>query len=449
MKNKITWGAYSRMSNSLQLGLVGLGTVGAGVYETLSRHHRLLEARAQISYQIKRVAVRDLTRPRPVVIDEGLLTDDWREVVNDPDIDIIIELIGGTTEAYELAIASLRAGKPLVTGNKALLAEKGATLFALSAELNVPLYFEASCGGGIPIIQSLQSSLICNHICSIAGIINGTSNYILTSMQEKGVSFAEALASAQELGFAEADPTLDINGGDAAHKALILAMLAYGQPIAPDRISVTGIERGEAVDFDFAAKLGYTIKLLVMIKKHEQGNGLELRVQPSFVPLTHLLAHVNGVFNAIAVHGDIVGETIFYGRGAGKDPTASAVIADVVLAMREHRTEYHSGFSPYSQSVELMDVTETVTPYYVRFRIKDEAGGIAALATIFSKHEISISATNSSPSTYTGEGTEVWNDLVFVLHACPWGRMRLALAEVAQLPYIAAAPSIFRIEDFS
>ncbi len=437
------------MSDSLQLGLVGLGTVGAGVYETLTRHHCLLEARAQIPYQIKRVAVRDLARARSVVVDEGLLTDDWREIVNDEDIDIVIELIGGTTDAYELAIASLRAGKPLVTGNKALLAEKGAILFALSAELNVPLYFEASCGGGIPIIQSIQNSLICNHISSIAGIINGTSNYILTSMQERGVSFDEALMSAQQLGFAEADPTLDINGGDAAHKALILAMLAYGQPIAPERISVTGIERVEAVDFDFAAKLGYTIKLLVMIKKHEHNNALELRVQPSFVPLSHLLAHVNGVFNAIAVHGDIVGETIFYGRGAGKNPTASAVIGDIVLAMREHRSQYHSGFSPYAKSVELMDVVETVTPYYVRFRIKDETGGIAALATIFSKYDISISATNSSPSAYADEEGGAWNDLVFVLHSCPWGRMRLALAEVAELQGIAAAPSIFRIEDFS
>ncbi len=435
------------MSDSLQLGLVGLGTVGAGVYETLSLQHSLLEARAQIPYQIKRIAVRDLTRPRDIQIEEGLLTDDWKEIVNDPDIDIIIELIGGTTEAYELALAALHAGKPLVTGNKALLAEKGATLFALSAQLNVPLYFEASCGGGIPIIQSLQNSLICNNVRSIAGIINGTSNYILTSMKEQGQSFADALACAQQLGFAEADPTLDINGGDAAHKALILAMLAYGQPIDPESITVTGIERIEAVDFDFAQKLGYTIKLLVMIKQHEENNQLELRVQPSFVPESHLLAHVDGVFNAIAVQGDIVGETIFYGRGAGKNPTTSAVISDIVLAMREHRNEYHTGFSPYAKSLRLMAADDTVTPYYVRFRIKDETGGIAALATIFSKYGISISATSSSCSELSApDGCQI-NDLVFILHACPWGLMRQALAEVAQLSGIAPDPSILRIED--
>ncbi len=437
------------MTDSLQLGLVGLGTVGAGVYETLTRHHQLLEARAQISYQIKRIAVRDLSRPRSVAIDEGMLTDDWREIVADPDIDIIIELIGGTTEAFELAKAALHAGKPLVTGNKALLAEKGAILFALSAELNVPLYFEASCGGGIPIIQCLQNSLICNHINSIAGIINGTSNYILSSMQEKGMSFASALQKAQELGFAESDPTLDINGGDAAHKALILAMLAYGQPIDPEHIAVTGIEGVEATDFEFAQKLGYTIKLLVMVKHHENSNKLELRVQPSFIPLTHLLAHVNGVFNAISVCGDIVGESIFYGRGAGKNPTSSAVIGDTVLAMRECRhPEFHTGFSPYAENLQLMPADETTTPYYVRFRIKDEAGGIAALATIFTKFGISISATNSSQSPEQEGTEEQWNDLVFILHSCPWGQMRQALEEVAALSGIAPNPSIFRIENF-
>ncbi len=437
------------MSECLQLGLVGLGTVGAGVYETLSLQHDLLEARAQISFCVKRIAVRDLTRPRPVQVDAALLTDDWREIVNDPDIDIVIELIGGTTEAFELVQASLRAGKPLITGNKALLAEHGGELFALSAQLNVPLYFEASCGGGIPIIQSLQNSLICNNVRSMAGIINGTSNYILSSMKERGVSFAKALKKAQALGFAEADPTLDINGGDAAHKALILAMLAYGKPISPEQIAITGIERVEATDFDFAQKLGYTIKLLVVIKLHdtEQGERLELRVQPSFVPLTHLLANVNGVFNAIAVRGDIVGETIFYGRGAGKNPTASAVIGDIVLAMRECRhPEFHTGFSPYSENLEIMPADDTETPYYVRFKIRDEAGGIAALATIFTKYGISISATNSA--AISSDEDDTCNNLVFVLHQCPWGKVRQALEEVSQLNGVVDHPSILRIEHF-
>jgi homoserine dehydrogenase len=285
------------IGETLQLGLAGLGTVGSGVYETLCRNRELLEARAQISYAIKKVAVGNLNRKRDIEIDPALLTDDWHELVNDPEIDIIIELIGGTDEAYRLVKAALMAGKPVVTGNKAVLAVYGSELFKLSAEMNVPLYFEASCGGGIPIIQSLQNSLICNKVESIAGIINGTSNYILTSMKEQGLSLAEALANAQKLGFAEADPSFDINGWDAAHKALILAMLAYGTPLSPDKIHVHGIEKVESVDIAMAEKLGYSIKLLVVIKHHEKDNALELRVQPSFVPKDHLLRKIEKVMD--------------------------------------------------------------------------------------------------------------------------------------------------------
>ena len=307
------------IGDTLQLGLAGLGTVGSGVYETLCRNYKLLEARAQMSFAVKKVAVGNIHRERELKIDPAILTSDWNDLVNDPEIDIIIELIGGTNEAYKLIKAALQAGKPVVTGNKAVLAEFGSELFQLSAEKGTPLYFEASCGGGIPIVQSLQNSLICNKVESIAGIINGTSNYILTSMKDKGMPFREALEQAQALGFAEADPSFDINGWDAAHKALILAMLAYGTPLNPDKIAVYGIERVESVDFKLADRLGYTIKLLVVIKHHESQNALELRVQPSFVPKDHLLAKVDGVFNAIAVKGDIVGESIFYGRGAGLD----------------------------------------------------------------------------------------------------------------------------------
>ena len=435
----------------LQLGLAGLGTVGTGVFETLCRNHDLLEARVQMAFSIKRVAVHNINRPREVEIDPALLTDDWRELVNDPDIDIIIELIGGTTEAYELVKAALHAGKPVVTGNKALLAEYGSVLFALSAEKGVPLYFEASCGGGIPIIQSLQNSLICNNVQGIAGIINGTSNYILSSMEKKGVSYADALAAAQRKGYAEADPTLDVNGWDAAHKALILAMLAYGTPVETDKISVYGIDRVAAMDFKFAHDLGYTIKLLVIIKHHEESDSLELRVQPSFVPKTHLLSKVDGVFNAIAVKGDIVGETIFYGRGAGKNPTASAVIGDVVLAMRECRhPQYHTGFHPYTKKLRIMAQEDTVTPYYVRFLVKDRPGVIAAIATALANHGIGISGTTSTPhGEEPAEGVEGSNDLVFMLHACPWGTLRAALKELAANDSIAPHPVVFRIEEFN
>ena len=434
----------------LQLGLAGLGTVGTGVYETLCRNHELLEARAKMRYAVKRVAVRDMSRARDVEIAPEMLTNDWRDLVNDPDIDIIIELIGGTTEAYELVTSALKAGKPVVTGNKALLAEYGSELFKLSSSMGVPLYFEASCGGGIPIIQSLQNSLICNNVESIAGIINGTSNYILSSMERKGVSFETALSRAQVKGFAEADPTLDINGWDAAHKALILAMLAYGTPISPKKISVYGIERVTATDFRFAHQMGYTIKLLVVIKHHKNTDRLELRVQPSFVPREHLLANVNGVFNAIAVKGDIVGETIFYGRGAGKNPTASAVIGDIVLAMRDlHHPEFHTGFHPYTKTLEIMPQEDTVTPYYVRFLVPSRRSGvIAAIARVLAKHDISIASTYSTPHE-DEEVENVENDLVFTLHACPWGTLKTALKEIEAEGCIAPHPAVFRIETFN
>ncbi len=434
----------------LQLGLAGLGTVGTGVFETLCRNHELLEARAQMKYAVKKVAVRNMERAREVEIDPQMLTNDWRELVNDPDIDIIIELIGGTTEAYELVTSALKAGKPVVTGNKALLAEHGSELFLLSATKGVPLYFEASCGGGIPIIQSLQNSLICNNVESIAGIINGTSNYILSSMERKGVSFETALARAQVKGFAEADPSLDINGWDAAHKALILAMLAYGTPISPEKISVYGIERVTSTDFRFAHQMGYTIKLLVVIKHHADTDSLELRVQPSFVPREHLLANVNGVFNAIAVKGDIVGETIFYGRGAGKNPTASAVIGDIVMAMRDlHHPEFHTGFHPYTKTLEIMPQEDTVTPYYVRFLVPSRRSGvIAAIARVLAKHDISIASTYSTPHE-DEESENVENDLVFTLHACPWGTLKTALKEIVAEGCIAPHPAVFRIETFN
>ncbi len=433
---------------TLQLGLAGLGTVGTGVYETLCRNHELLEARAQISFAVKRIAVRDLSRPRGAGVDAALLTDDWHELVDDEDIDIIIELIGGTTDAYQLIKAALKAGKPVVTGNKAVLAVYGSELFRLSAQMGTPLYFEASCGGGIPIVQSLQNSLICNNVKSIAGIINGTSNYILSSMRRKGMPLHVALEAAQKAGYAEADPSFDINGWDAAHKALILAMLAYGTPLSPELISVYGIERVESVDFAFAERLGYTIKLLVVIKHHPEIDALELRVQPSFVPASHLLASVDGVFNAIAVRGDIVGETIFYGRGAGANPTASAVIGDVVLAMRECRhPEFHTGFHPYTKTLAVLPQEETVTPYYVRFRVQDCPGVIATIATVFARYDIGISGTSSNESVEDEHGIW-WNDLVFMVHACKWGRLKYALREMAQHDAISPHPAVFRIETF-
>ncbi|MBT9601965.1 homoserine dehydrogenase [Akkermansia muciniphila] len=299
----------------------------------------------------------------------------------------------------------------------------------------------------MPIIQSLQNSLICNHINSIVGIINGTSNYILSAMGEHGADYEDALVQAQKLGFAEEDPSLDVNGWDAAHKALILATLAYGTTISPDKIYVSGIENITSRDFEFAKKLGYTIKLLVVIRYHEnQEDALELRVQPCFVHDWHILASVNGVFNAISVNGDIVGETLFYGRGAGKNPTASAVISDVITAMRESRyPEFHTGFTPYAKSCGVMHINDTTTPYYVRFQVADQPGVIAEIARILATFGIGISATSSAPSHIDEDGV-AWNDLVFILHTCPWGQLQMALEEIAQISFVAPEARVLRIE---
>lgn len=437
------------MDRPLKIGLAGLGVVGSGVYEALNVNHDILEARTKMPFSIKKVAVRDLAKPRDIHIPKELLTNKWEDIVNDPEIDIVIELIGGTEEAYKLVTSSLKAGKPVVTGNKALLAEHGSEIFALSAQQNIPLYFEASTGGGIPIIESLRKSLICNRINSITGIINGTSNYILTTMSKEGVSYEDALKRAQKLGFAEADPTLDTNGWDAAHKALILAMLAYGITIDPDKIFVLGIENIRPCDFRFAKKLGYRIKLLVVIRSHSESNSLEIRIQPSCINKDHILASVDGVFNAIAVNGDIVGETIFYGKGAGKNPTASAIISDVITAMRESRhPQYHTGFNPYGSGKNIMSIDDTETPYYIRFNVADKPGVIANIAGILAKYNIGISATYSSLNHIDEQTGEIWNDLIFILHKCPWGQLQKALSEIQQKQYIASTPGVLRIEDF-
>lgn len=429
----------------LQIGLAGLGTVGAGVYETLLKSNDLLMARTQVPFEIAHIAVRDKGKVREVALASSTrLTDDWKDLVEDSSLDIIVELVGGTTVARELVCASLKAGKSVITGNKALLAEHGTEIFRLSEETNTPVYFEAAVAGGIPIIDSMRESLVCNRFVSIAGIINGTSNYILERMTTAGLDYKIALQEAQDLGYAEADPTLDVNGWDAAHKALLLALLAYGTPVKPKEIYVAGIEGVRSVDIKFAERLGYAVKLLAVIRSHED-NRIELRVQPSFVSKKHILSSVNGVFNALAVEGDIVGETLFYGRGAGKYPTASAVISDIVKASRDlgHHGS-HNGFTPYSPNTCIMPVAQTVTPYYVRFKVDDTNGVIAAIATVLARHEIGISGTNSMPRA----GSVSLQDLVFILHRCPFGDLQAALEEIDRLPGVSPNPAVFRIEKF-
>lgn len=434
--------------SSFGIGLAGLGTVGSGVWNTLERNGELITGRSGggVRLHIARILVRDPAKTRATTgeVPAEMFTTDWRALVADPAVEIVVELIGGTTDAFEIVAAALRARKPVVTGNKALLAERGVELFALSRETATPIHFEAAVAGGIPIIRAVQDSFIGNRILSFFGIINGTSNYILGRMTEAGLTFEAALAEAQALGYAEADPALDVNGWDAAHKAILLAMLAYGFPIHPASIHVSGIEQVRPTDIHFAKSLGYVVKLLAVIREHPDG-AVELRIQPSFIAQAHILAAVHGVFNAVAVHGDTAGESLFYGRGAGQNPTASSVVADLAEAARSLRqTSGHRGFLPYRETGRILPVGETSTAYYVRFDVTDRPGVIAEIARILADHRIGISGTHSpvNPSNPDAE----FVDMVFLLHTCPFGKLQTALAEIEKLDCINSTPVVFRIE---
>jgi homoserine dehydrogenase len=428
------------------IGLAGCGTVGTGVIRTLHRNGALIQQRSggDIALEVKRVLVRDLGKARHETVSSSLLTTDWRALVEDPAVAIVVELIGGTELAYEIVALALTLGKPVVTGNKALLAEKGPELFALSKKHNTPIHFEAAVAGGIPIIKTVQEAFIGNRIKTMCGIINGTSNYILQRMSEARLDFATALQEAQSLGYAESEPTLDVNGWDAAHKAILLATLAYGFPIAPADVHVVGIEQVKPIDIDFAKQLGYVVKLLAVIREHDD-DAIELRLQPSFVSKSHILASVNGVFNAVAVHGDGVGESLFYGRGAGEDPTASAVVADLVEAARSlaHNLP-HRGFLPWGKQGRLLPIDETRTAYYVRFDVTDRPGVVAEIATVLAEHRIGISGTHSPVNPENPDAEFV--DMVFLLHSCPFGLLQKALGAIAALNCVNSAPVVFRIE---
>lgn len=432
--------------SKLGIGLAGLGTVGSGVVLTLQRNSELISDRTDGSVQLEvaRVLVRDPAKTRPVSLPEEKLTTDWKVLVDDPAVEIVVELIGGTDVAFDIVAAALRAKKPVVTGNKALLAERGTELFKLSREFDTPIHFEAAVAGGIPIIKTVQESFIGNRIHSMCGIINGTSNYILERMTNAGLEFPEALSEAQQLGYAEADPALDINGWDAAHKAILLATLAYGFAVDPEKVYVVGIEPVRPIDIEFATKLGYVVKLLAIVREHPDG-AVEIRVQPSFIPKSHILASVSGVFNAVAVHSDSAGESLFYGRGAGQDPTASSVVSDLVEAARSLRQPSgHRGFLPYRENGKLLPVEETSTAYYVRFDVTDRPGVIAEVAKALADAGIGISGTHSPVNPERPD--EEFVDMVFLLHTCSFGLLTKTLAEIEKLDCINSEPVVFRIE---
>ena len=431
------------------IGLAGLGTVGAGVYKHVAQNRALLSERLGLELVIRRAVVRDLSKPRTIDLPADRLTTRWQDLIDDPAVDIVVELMGGIDEPLALIRAAIGAGKSVVTGNKALLAEHGQEIFALAAERKVPVFFEASTAGGIPIIKTIREALIANHIVSIHGIINGTSNYILTRMTDAGLDFAAALAEAQAQGYAEADPTLDINGWDAAHKAIILASLAYGFWVGTDKIFVEGIDKLTATDIRFADELGYRVKLLAIIKadaNHDSGGGIEVRVHPTLIPKSHVLASVSGVFNAVAVRGDVVGETLFYGRGAGQDPTSSAVISDLAEAAIALGGQHRSyGFTPHGLYGTCKPLELIVSRYYLRLAVDDKPGVLAQVAGILGRHGIGISSV-VQPETHDAADRA---QLVFMLDGASDRAMQNALSDILRLKCVVPPAALLRVESFT
>ena len=431
------------------IGLAGLGTVGAGVYKHVAGNRALLSERLGLELVIRRAVVRDLAKPRAIDLPPDRLTTRWQDLIDDPAVDIVVELMGGIDEPLALIRAAIGAGKSVVTGNKALLAEHGQEIFALAAEKKVPVFFEASTAGGIPIIKTIREALIANHIVSIHGIINGTSNYILTRMTNAGLDFAAALAEAQAQGYAEADPTLDINGWDAAHKAIILASLAYGFWVGTDKIFVEGVDKLTATDIRFSDELGYRVKLLAIIKADANAGGsggIEVRVHPTLIPKSHVLASVSGVFNAVAVRGDVVGETLFYGRGAGQDPTSSAVISDLAEAAIALGGQHRSyGFTPHGLYGTCRPLEDIVSRYYLRLAVDDQPGVLAQVAGILGQHEIGISSV-VQPETHDAADRA---QLVFMLDQASHRAMQSALGDILRLACVTPPAALLRMESFA
>lgn len=381
---------------SVKIGILGLGTVGSGTVSVLKRNSKEISRRAGRGIEITRAADKNLDSPKTCDLSGIDLTDDAFSVVNDPDIQIVVELIGGTGIARDLVMQAIENGKHVVTANKALIAMHGNELFAKAQEKGVTIAFEAAVAGGIPIIKAIREGLAANRIEWLAGIINGTGNFILTEMRDKGRNFADVLAEAQALGYAEADPTFDVEGIDAAHKLTIMASIAFGIPLQFYKAYTEGISKISQEDVQYAEELGYHIKHLGIAKKTPQG--VELRVHPTLIPKRRLIANVNGVMNAVVVKGDAVGPTLYYGAGAGSEPTASAVVADIVDIVRALTTDPenrvpHLAFQPDSlKDTPILPMSEVITSYYLRIQTEDKPGVLADITRIFSEQDINIEA---------------------------------------------------------
>ncbi|MDH3288582.1 MAG: homoserine dehydrogenase [Betaproteobacteria bacterium] len=433
----------------VNVGLLGIGTVGGGTFVVLARNQEEIARRVGCAITMKMVADKEVDKARQLVGERAIVTADAYEVVNHPEIDIVVELIGGTKVAKDLILKAIANGKHVVTANKALLAQHGNEIFAAAQKEDLMVAFEAAVGGGIPIIKSLREGLTANRIEWIVGIINGTSNFILSEMREKGASFADALGAAQRLGYAEADPTFDVEGFDAAHKLTIMSAIGFGIPMQFTAAYTEGISKLTREDIRYADELGYRIKLLGIAKRRSKG--IELRVHPTLIPTRRLIANVEGVMNAILVKGDAVGQTMYYGAGAGAEPTASAVVADLVDVARmlradpEHRVP-HLAFQPDQLSkIPVLPMGEVETAYYLRLRVLDRPGVLADITRILADLHISIEAmVQKEPH----EGEEQV-DIIMLTHLTVEKNVDAALKKIEGLPVVMGAVIRIRLEQLN
>jgi homoserine dehydrogenase len=420
----------------MNVGLLGIGTVGLGTYRVLNRNQEEIQRRAGRNIHISMVADLDIDRAKSLVNSDCVVVSDAREIIANPDIDIVVELIGGYGIAYELVMSAIESGKHVVTANKAMLALHGTEIFEAAHRKGVMVAFEASVAGGIPIIKALREGLTANRIEWIAGIINGTTNFILSQMREKNWSFQQALEMAQSLGYAEADPTFDIEGIDAAHKASIMAAIAFGIRMPFKSAYVEGITQLQFQDIRFAEQLGYRIKLLGIAKQTPEG--IELRIHPCLVPSKSIIANVEDAMNAVMVQADAVGTTLYYGKGAGSEPTASAVIADLVDITRLHTADPlnrvpHLAFQPQGmRDIAILPISQVKTAYYLRLGVEDQAGVLASVTGLLAQYQISIDAMLQQPSHSKEERTE----LIILTHQCLESDMNAAMLKIQSLPTV-------------
>ncbi|WP_338863003.1 homoserine dehydrogenase [Mycetohabitans rhizoxinica] len=437
----------------IKVGLLGFGTVGSGTFNVLRRNQEEISRRAGRGIEITRVAVRNPAKAQQVLGDAlgtVALTSDFVAVVDDPSLDIIAEMIGGTGIARELVLRAIHNGKHVVTANKALLAVHGTEIFEAARAKGVMVAFEAAVAGGIPIIKALREGLTANRIQYIAGIINGTTNFILSEMRERGLDFTTALADAQRLGYAEADPTFDVEGIDAAHKATIMAAIAFGVPVQFERAHVEGITRLDALDIRYAEELGYRIKLLGIARRTTQG--IELRVHPTLIPAKRLIANVQGAMNAVLVYGDAVGATLYYGKGAGAEPTASAVVADLVDVTRLHTADPnnrvpHLAFQPDRlANTPILPIDEVTSSYYLRLRVADQTGVLADITRILATLNISIDALLQKESEVIDVSLAGETDIILITHETLEKNINAAISRIEALSTVRSGVTRLRME---